>query len=247
MSFNRSTTTRERGSWCRGTISSKEESKRPRAEYEHACAEFLNRSLTTRQTEDEARTIRNVLSNPMDLTIAAELIASGNRVDVHGLMQQYYDHMADDYRRRYHADFPLANFSEWVNQRCITNETRLTRTKQADFTRELEHLEHHKMVVPVPAPQNGQATEKSWEFRHDKIREYFLAQAFLGDDNPLPDEYLADARYRGVYFLLADLMPLAKAETLREKLVNHAADSGDHSVSDNFIRRLRARRTRRNM
>ena len=53
---------------------------------------------------------------------------------------------------------------------------------------------------------------------------------------------MSDSRYRGVYFLLADLMPITKAETLREKLINYAADSGDNTVANTFVRKLRARK-----
>jgi len=36
---------------------------------------------------------------------------------------------------------------------------------------------------------------------------------------------------------------LADAERLREQLIQYAADTRDHSVSDDFIRRLRIRQT----
>ncbi len=45
-----------------------------------------------------------------------------------------------------------------------------------------------------------------------------------------------------MYFLLANLLPLDEAEKLRENLIQYAADSGDHTVSDRFIQILRTRR-----
>lgn len=47
--------------------------------------------------------------------------------------------------------------------------------------------------------------------------------------------------FRGVYFLLATLLPLNQAKDLREKLINYAADTKDHTVSDTFVQLLRTR------
>ena len=62
---------------------------------------------------------------------------------------------------------------------------------------------------------------KEWRFRHDKVMDFFIVQAFLGEDNTRPAEHLGDARFRGVYFLLAQLMPLDVAEQLRETLIQY--------------------------
>ena len=54
-------------------------------------------------------------------------------------------------------------------------------------------------------------------------------------------DHLADPRFRGVYFQLAPLLPYHEALSLREKLVQYAADTKDHSVSDTFVQLLRPR------
>ncbi len=64
----------------------------------------------------------------------------------------------------------------------------------------------------------------------------------LGNANERPVQHLGDSRFRGVYFLLAMLMPLTDAQTLRERLIDYAADTKDHTVSDTFVQLLRARR-----
>jgi hypothetical protein len=71
--------------------------------------------------------------------------------------------------------------------------------------------------------------------------EFFLVQTFLGVDNNRPQEHLGDPRFRGVYFLLALLLPLEDSEALRERLIQYAADTKDHMVSDTFIQLLRSR------
>lgn len=53
---------------------------------------------------------------------------------------------------------------------------------------------------------------------------------------------MSDPRFRGVYFLLAKLMPISDALALREELINYAADTRDHTVSDDFVQLLRSRK-----
>jgi hypothetical protein len=42
--------------------------------------------------------------------------------------------------------------------------------------------------------------------------------------------------------LLATLLPLDAAHQLREDLINYAADTKDHTVSDTFVQLVRSRR-----
>ena len=72
---------------------------------------------------------------------------------------------------------------------------------------------------------------------------FFLVQTFLGADNARPQQHLGDPRFCGVYFLLAMLLPLEDSEALRERLIQYAADTRDHMVSDTFIQLLRTRQT----
>ena len=56
---------------------------------------------------------------------------------------------------------------------------------------------------------DGEAPRTLWNFRHDKILEYFLVQLFLGPTPEVEDrilKHLDAPRFRGVYFLLADLL-----------------------------------------
>ena len=52
-----------------------------------------------------------------------------------------------------------------------------------------------------------------------------------------------DPRFRGVYFLMAMQLPLEAAAALRDLLVEHAAETSDHSVSDRFVQLLASRRS----
>lgn len=56
-------------------------------------------------------------------------------------------------------------------------------------------------------------------------------------------DHINDPRFQGVYFLLATKMPLDvdAAKNLREELIQYAADTKDHTVSDTFIQLLCSR------
>ena len=51
-------------------------------------------------------------------------------------------------------------------------------------------------------------------------------------------------RFRGVYLQLARLLPLSDARALERRLIDYAADTQDHTVSDVFIQLLRVRPNR---
>jgi hypothetical protein len=74
--------------------------------------------------------------------------------------------------------------------------------------------------------------------------DFFLVQNFLGEGTQTEArliDHMGDPRFRGVYFLLATLLPLDDAKQLREKLIQYAADTKDHTVSDTFVQLLRTR------
>lgn len=68
------------------------------------------------------------------------------------------------------------------------------------------------------------------------------SDSLLGEqkDNRIID-HINDPRFRGVYFLLAKKMPIDAAQNLREELIQYAADTKYHTVSDTFIQLLRSR------
>ena len=91
--------------------------------------------------------------------------------------------------------------------------------------------------------EKGEA-KKEWYFRHDKIMDFFLVQNFLGNSAEIEArliDRMGDSRFRGVYFLLATLLSLDDAKKLREQLIQYAADTKDHAVSDTFVQLLRTR------
>jgi hypothetical protein len=181
-----------------------------------------------------------MLSNPMDLTVVAEMLARGEQPNLFRLREQQYSIMAADYKRgNVGQEFPLKAFSKHcydlrVNDRFEISEER--------FWKELPYMERHKLVVRRQFKGPAEVPKTEWLFRHDKIMEFFIAQTFLVPDSDRPQQYIGDARFSGVYYLLATLLPLDEAAALREFLIDYAADSKDHTVSDNFLQILRLRK-----
>ncbi|MEC4815193.1 MAG: hypothetical protein SAK29_18235, partial [Scytonema sp. PMC 1069.18] len=74
--------------------------------------------------------------------------------------------------------------------------------------------------------------------------EFFLVQNFLGENGEVQsriNEHIGDPRFRGVYLLLATLLPLDSALELREQLIEYAAHTKDHTVVDTFVQILMLR------
>jgi HEAT repeat protein len=213
--------------------------------YEQACRRFLEQTIgrQSRLSPEEQKTAQAILSNPMELSIAAALIAANTEPNLFNLREQQYTLMAADFQRLHNRPFPLKKFSEAIYQRWLTDQKTLP---AADFYDEICCMEDEQFRMVVsrqPQTVKGEA-QKDWYFRHDKIAEFFLVQTFLGDSDTAKSrltQHLSDTPFRGVYFLLATLLPLDAAQQLREDLIQHAADTKDHTVSDTFIQLLRSR------
>jgi hypothetical protein len=209
--------------------------------YESACKAYLTKALNRDQPKVILESVQHALSNPMDLTIVAQMLGHGQEPNFSPLEEQYYQIMAEDYKRS-HIDrvFPLAEFSECVYKMRLNNEARLPKD---DYTDEIRCMEKYKMVLSRQSIDAEGNPTTEWYFRHDKFMEFFIVQTFLGEDNNRPAQHLGDPRFRGVYLLLATLLPLDAAMALRELLIQYAADTQDHTVSDAFVQILRSRVT----
>jgi hypothetical protein len=154
--------------------------------------------------------------------------------------------MSDRYSTRFNQAFPLKQFAATVYTMRLNDQDSIPVN---DFSDELEIMEESKMVVRRTSREladgNAATARTLWNFRHDKILEYFLVQQFRGQTPEVASrslEHIGDPRFRGVYFLLADLLPFTEAQALRETLIQYAVDTQDHTVSDRFIELLRPRR-----
>jgi hypothetical protein len=211
--------------------------------YQQACTNYLAEALNDRQSPEELAAAQRVLSNPMDLTVVAQMLAMGKQPNLFRLQEQQYTLMAAEYCQLWKQDFPLKKFSEAVYQMRLNDENTLP---AKTFYNELLCMEDekYKMVVSRQWQDAKGEAKKEWYFRHDKIAEFFIVQTFLGDRNEAESrwlEHMGDSRFRGVYFLLATLLPIDAAQQLREDLIQYAANTKDHSVSDTVVQLLRSR------
>ena len=205
------------------------------------CRKFTRSAISGSQSKNKLDAVRHVLSNPMDLTVVAQMLARDQTPNLFELQRQYFRLMADDYERRIpgHVSFPLMDLANHVYNLRI--EDRFVFFGD-EFVEELAAMARHKMVVPYFQLISGSSSRPHWMFRHDKIMDFFLVQAFLGKTNDRPGKHFGDPRFRGTYLQMANLLPLDEAESLERQLVDYAADTKDHSVSDDFIQLLRSRR-----
>ena len=207
------------------------------SEYEEACEEYLEKTFNSnKQSEEERKAVRRLLSNPMDLTIVAQILAQGKNPDLLNLQQQQYSVMAAAYEQINFDSFPLTEFAETAYQMRLNDEINIP----SEWKKELNCMENYKMVLRRQRHVEGNSGSQ-WYFRHDKIQEYFIVQTFLGEGNQKLEQHINDPRFRGVYLLLATLLPYNEALLLREKLLINAAETKDHVVSDQFIQRLNSR------
>lgn len=206
--------------------------------YEQACRHYLTTTLDPQQSPETLAAMRQLLSNPMDLTLVAAMLARGETPDLFRLQQQQYRIVAEDYRQKHLHEFPLRQFAEAVYRMRLQDEDSVP---VGEFAEELQCMERHKMAVSRSLDEGGKSRTE-WHFRHDKIADFFVVQAFLGPANDKPEKHLGDARFRGVYLQLARLLPLEDARALERRLIDYAADTQDHTVSDTFIQLLRPRR-----
>ena len=215
------------------------------ATYADSCRSYLAQALNPNQSSEELAATQRILSNPMDLTVVAQMIALGKTPDLFRLQEQQYQLMAADYHDRWNQDFPLKKFAEALYQLRLNDEKAIP---PDEFLQELTSMEdeQYKMVVSRQWKDAKGEPQHEWYCRHDKIMEFFIVQTFLGDGETAQNrliDHMGDSRFRGVYFLLATLLSLDAAADLREKLILYAANTKDHTVSDTFVQLFHSRAT----
>lgn len=213
-------------------------------DYADAVGKFLRRALDEAPSEDDRRAAELILSNPFDLTFAADLLAQGHMPVATALIDEAF-RLADEgepgqpgYRAVAGQPFPLVPFGRHAVMMRIENRNWF---KADEFAAELASLLERKLLVRRAVRGSAGRAEERIQFRHDRVWDFFITAAFAADP-ALWEQHLADPLFRGAYLRIADTWEQAAATRVREQLVVLAAERGDHTTSDEFIRRLEARR-----
>ena len=178
-----------------------------KSKYKEACKEYVSKVfdshklLETEQEiikELEQKIINELLSNPADLSIIAQIIAHGKKPDLLNIQQQQYEVMAKEYQKINFQSFPITEFAETLYEKRLDDEMNIP----SEYKNELDCMEKYKMVYrKFYIEYNFQ-----WYFRHETIREYFIVQAFMGQRNLHKlEKHMKDPspRFRGIYLLLS--------------------------------------------
>lgn len=213
--------------------------------YKQECRNFLVRVLdlpSETNNQSEENPAQEILSNPFDLTLVAQMIAEGHRPDLFDLQQQQYDIMAAEYKEQCLTEFPLKKFSKMVYEMRLNDQDLIP---SENYLSELKYMAKYRMVLSRQSDNAEGKSQIKWYFRHDKVTDFFMTKAFLLQDKELWkelwQEHFNDPRFRGVYFRLAILLPLENAMQLREELIQYAAKYNDHTTSDNYIKIVASR------
>ncbi|MEH2010459.1 HEAT repeat domain-containing protein [Nostoc sp.] len=212
-------------------------------DYTKACTNYLTEVLNNQQAKEELNAAQRTLSNPMDLTVVALMLSQGKYPNLFRLQEQQYNLMAAEYLKEWSQEFPLRRFSAAVYQMRLEDKQALPADEFHQVAMSLSD-EKYKMVVTRHWQDEKGEAKKEWCFRHDKIMDFFLVQNFLGETDTaegLLVDRMGDPRFRGVYFLLANLLEIDAAKKLREELIQYAADTKDNTVSNTFVQLLRTR------
>jgi hypothetical protein len=100
-------------------------------------------------------------------------------------------------------------------------------------------METHHLTLRRFALRDG-VEQVGWVFRHDRIHDFFVAHALMGRADR-QRAFLSDPRLHGAYLMLAMLDSIAAARRLERILIDYAAASRDHALSDDLVNLHNAR------
>jgi HEAT repeat protein len=213
--------------------------------YQEAVARYMQ-AIGKDSPQDPTADPRIVaLSNPMDATLAAELLARGETPDVFRLVEQRYQVMAADFRDREGREFQLKRFSERIYEWRKSSEPDIN---TEGFEAEVAALARDRLMIArteIVRKDKGEVEVNRWFFRHDRIMEFFLLPAFMGENSKRRQEHDLDEQFWGLYELLAVRLPEAEEQNLRDFLMERAADTERNELLNRYTvaRRFRTQTT----
>lgn len=207
------------------------------AAFDETARRFITNQLDNAPTPEEKEAARIILSNPMDLTYAAELLAIGETPRPTDMIGQAFRLACSHYESYAKRSFPKLAFARKVVELRVEDRNWIYAD---EFANEQAALREYRLMVPRAARGKDGSEAVNLLFRHDKVMDFFMFIAFTGDEQ-LQLQYMDDPKFRGVYLLFAQTAELEVARRLRDFVVTRAAETLDHTLSDEFVRRLSVR------
>ena len=204
--------------------------------YKVAAQKFVSRALDEAASELDREMAEVMLSNPFDLAFAAELLARGRMPSPNALVDEAFRLADERYREIAKVPFPLEAFGQHAVRMRLEDRNWLN---PDEFAPEASCLLEQRLLVSR-AMKGAQGVVDRLLFRHDRVWDFFIATAFL-EDLDIWAEHVGDPRFRGAYLRIAETWDPESAKKVRDQLNVAAAHSGDHSTSDDFIKRLEKR------
>jgi hypothetical protein len=207
------------------------------AAYDEAVRHLISAQLDTAPTPEERDAARLILSNPMDLTYAGELLAMGEMPRPAEMIDQAFRLACARYEAYAMRQFPELAFAHKAVELRAEDRNWLYAD---EFPNEQPVLQEYRLMVPRAIHGKDGKETVGLLFRHDKVMDFFMQIAFAHDER-LQLDHMDDSKFRGVYLLFAQTADIETARRLRDLIVTRAADTLDHTLSDEFVRRLAIR------
>lgn len=171
------------------------------SEYTLACKNYLAQVLDENLPLDIITSTQQILAIPINITMVALLTAYSQNPDLSRLPEQCYRVMDEECRRMNQGQpFQLMQFSERVYRMRLNDEATIPHRR---FSKEIACMAHYKMVLSRHSFDVYGNPTTEWYFRHEKMMDFFMAEAFLSGNNHRLERHLEDSRFQGVYTLLA--------------------------------------------
>ena len=173
-----------------------------------------------------------ILSNPMDLTYGAELIAIGKTPLPSQMIAQAFQLACENYRATYDRDFPTLELARAAVKLRVADRNWLNTD---EFANEQPSLAAFRLLIPRTTRERVDKEVLVMRFRHEKVIDVLTKRAFEVDKE-LQRELVDDPRFRGVYLLFAQAADRDQAQLIYRLLVSRAAHTGDNALSNEFVR-----------
>ncbi|MBE7496251.1 MAG: HEAT repeat domain-containing protein [Verrucomicrobiaceae bacterium] len=192
------------------------------------------------KTDLAAQEERRQLCNPLEASIAADILARGDCPAMHKILEQQAELMECEFEGHYNRPF---NHGLVAEETLKWRQSGSTWVEVGPFFEEADAMRTNRLMLSrADQGADGKAVER-WRYRHDKLMFHFLYPAFVSaKGRGRRFELAADDRFHGAYDLLAMRLSMDEAEDVERHLINLAAETGDNRLSNRFTLLLQRRR-----